>query len=652
MNSKHEVINRIRENFPQELRDLDQWVVWRIEARDGKPTKVPYSIAGYRAASDKPKTWSSFADATNTYANDNYNGVGFMFSESDPYAGIDFDKCIEGNYIDPEKLKHIDRLDSYSEISQSKTGAHVIVRANLPPGGRKSNKHGIEMYDRLRFFVVTGDRMTDTPFSINDRQSIVNQFHAEIFPQKNETVAEHRPSEPVSIDDTTLLQKMFASRNGADIESLWRGNLTDYSGDHSAADLSLCNHLAFWTGNDPSRIDSLFRQSGLYRAEKWGRAARTGETYGAGTISRAINTTRTVYSPTIYKNGNGNGSHNHNDDEKEAPKAGIVEESPQAVNIDALLLRENTDDEGHAQCVHALYGGKFIHSPAIGWLHYVGTHWSAEGSDAAVERAITATLTRRAHLALSNDPVRYADLLKKCVRSHGRVGGIKGQLQSLEYVSTASFDSNPDLLNCKNGVVNLRTGEITPHLPSQHFLSCSPIEYKPDADSTHWCKWLADATSPDYANYLQMAVGYTLTGHTNEEVLFYMYGKPRSGKGTFTDAVLGIMGEEMGQSVSFSLFTAKNDVDSQNFAFAPLQKARFISASESNKSERFNEGKVKMVTGGDRIYCCYKGHDQFNYKPKFKIWLSSNWPVNADPDDEAVWGTRPADYIPKLTPGQ
>ena len=373
MNTKHEVINRIRENFPQEMRDLDQWVVWRIEARDGKPTKVPYSIAGYRAASDKPETWSSFTDAVDAYASENYSGVGFMFSESDPYAGIDFDKCIQDGQFDPEKLKHVDRLDSYSELSQSKTGAHVIVRAVLPPGGRKSNRHGIEMYDRLRFFVVTGDHMNDTPYEVYERLDVVNQFHAEIFPPKNETVVEYRPSEPVNIDDTTLLQKMFASRNGADIESLWRGSLTDYSGDHSAADLSLCNHLAFWTGNDPSRIDSLFRQSGLYRADKWGRSARTGETYGAGTISRAIAATQTTYAPTVYTNGNGNGNGSHNHSEPKYTSKTIVMSEPPTV--DPVPETEHLTDLGNGLRMARLYGRNLRYTEAWGWTIWDGVRW-------------------------------------------------------------------------------------------------------------------------------------------------------------------------------------------------------------------------------------------------------------------------------------
>jgi putative DNA primase/helicase len=140
------------------------------------------------------------------------------------------------------------------------------------------------------------------------------------------------------------------------------------------------------------------------------------------------------------------------------------------------------------------------------------------------------------------------------------------------------------------------------------------------------------------ANWLQLAVGYSLTGHSSEEILFYLFGPPRSGKGTFTETLLALLGKPLSAEVNFSTFTEKRGKDDQNFDLAPLKPCRLVVASESNEHERFNEGKIKSITGGSEIYCAFKHHDQFNYKPQFKIWLSSNHPVNADPTDDAVWG--------------
>ena len=139
------------------------------------------------------------------------------------------------------------------------------------------------------------------------------------------------------------------------------------------------------------------------------------------------------------------------------------------------------------------------------------------------------------------------------------------------------------------------------------------------------------------ADGLQLAVGYALTGHTREEVLFYLYGPPRAGKGAFTEALLALLGSPLAKEINFGTFTAQRTGDTQNFDLAPLKPCRLVAASESNSYERFNEAKVKGITGGNEIYCAFKHKEHFNYRPQFKVWLSSNQPVNADPDDDAVW---------------
>lgn len=321
-----------------------------------------------------------------------------------------------------------------------------------------------------------------------------------------------------------------------------------------------------------------------------------------------------------------------------ASKPGAATGDDDTRRRDGFLLTYGLHDEGNAQCVNAYYGGSFLHTDSHGWLRHVVTHWVQEGGEAAVERAITATLEARISAAVAADSQRYSEVIKRSIPDRKRVVGAKGQLQSLVYADIASFDNNPDLLNCPNGVVDLRTGQSTPHSPTQRFMYCTAVEYKPNTDYTEVVNFLSSATSPEVADWLQMAVGYSLTGHTREEVLFYLWGPPRGGKGTFTDGIMKAVGGPVAQAIQFSTFTADRGKDDQNFDLAPLKSARFIAASESNTSERFNEAKVKQVTGGDSVRCAFKHRDQFEYKPMYKIWLSSNNPVNADPDDDAVWG--------------
>lgn len=314
-------------DFPAAMRDLDQWVGYKIILKEGadKPTKVPYSPLGdYEASSTEPKTWSTFETACAAVDAFGYDGKGFVFTKHDPYAGIDFDNCVVDGVIKPEIWAWVQRLDSYAEYSPSGTGVHVVIIGTMPGGkGRKNSERGIEMYDRGRYFTVTGKHIEGTPSTANERQSQLDALLAEFFPtKKSSTQSTQPPPAEIPADDRELLERMFASASGEKIRRLWHGDMSAYPGkdgkpDHSGADQALCNFLAFWTGNDAARMDRLFRQSKLYR-EKWNR-----QDYRDRTINEAIAATSEVYKGTrktveiadpppnsaTYVNGNGAGPH-------------------------------------------------------------------------------------------------------------------------------------------------------------------------------------------------------------------------------------------------------------------------------------------------------------------------------------------------------
>ncbi len=152
---------------PKELCERPQWVVWRLEDRDGKPTKVPYCAGtGRHASSADAATWVPYDDAVRAAMNGTYSGIGFVLSKDDPYTGIDLDHVrdpVTGE-VDPVAMRIVERLNSYTEVSQSGTGLHVLVQATLPGPGRRTRLVGalrddaqIEMYDSGRYFVMTGD---------------------------------------------------------------------------------------------------------------------------------------------------------------------------------------------------------------------------------------------------------------------------------------------------------------------------------------------------------------------------------------------------------------------------------------------------------------------------------------------------------------
>jgi primase-polymerase (primpol)-like protein len=270
------------------MTNRNQWVCWRTEDRDGNPTKVPVDPStGRFASTTDPSTWCSF-DRAREYAQDTEDvaGLGFVFTEGDPFVGVDLDDCRHPDTGRPTEVARdvVDRLDSYTEVSPSATGYHVIVRGDLPEG---RNRHGdIECYATSRYFTVTGDHVSGTPERIEERSEGLAAIHTEyVAAETAETTTEaHRAS--VTLDDKELVEKATRAANGEQFERLWNGSTADYPS-HSEADMALCCHLAFWTGSDLEQMDRLFRDSGLMR-KKWDEVHfADGSTYGEKTISRA-----------------------------------------------------------------------------------------------------------------------------------------------------------------------------------------------------------------------------------------------------------------------------------------------------------------------------------------------------------------------------
>ncbi len=140
------------ENIPEELKVRPQWIVW--DAVGEKPDKVPYSAkTGRKASSTDLMTWSTFEEALEAYEQDGYAGVGFVFCSGDPYAGVDVDGCVdEVGQIADWALEIVCYLDSYTELSATGSGLHIIVRGDVP----NRRKDGVECYSSKRFFTVTG----------------------------------------------------------------------------------------------------------------------------------------------------------------------------------------------------------------------------------------------------------------------------------------------------------------------------------------------------------------------------------------------------------------------------------------------------------------------------------------------------------------
>ena len=297
---------------PAELKQLSQWVLWREEIRDSKPTKIPYQINGQKAKSNDATTWTDFQTAANTYQRQSIktNGIGFMFSPTDPYCGIDLDDCLcENQNIKTWAKPIVDRLKSvgYGEVSPSGNGIKFWTRAQLPaetkhkvylttdgtvcPQGNNTTG-AIEAYDKTRYFTITGKGK----YPIRDGQQVINWLYEKYLkPQPKPYQAQNHKQTSQHLSNDDIIEKIRQSRQCHKFEALMHGNTTGY-GSESEADIALCAVIAFWT-QDIHTIDAIFRQSALMRP-KWDEKHRSdGATYGQMTIEAAITNRTQTYTP-------------------------------------------------------------------------------------------------------------------------------------------------------------------------------------------------------------------------------------------------------------------------------------------------------------------------------------------------------------------
>lgn len=278
------------ENIPPEMKKLKNWVCWRLEEKG----KVPYHVSRDPASTNDPSTWNTFDNIINNkyFYKYEFDGIGFVFTEKTGLVGVDFDHIRDPvtGIIDPIALEEIRAFNSYTEISQSGTGVHIICRGTLPVDGRKIGNR--EMYKNKRFFALTGNVLDEYPKLINEAQEAINKYYTKWFPEKEKSTLEACKS-PVISDNEVLSLCRSAKNKDKFIKLFDEGNKEDYKNekgeiDDSTADQALCSLIAFYT-QDPGQIDKVFKRSKLYR-EKWNR-----EDYKDSTINKTLDGLTTVY---------------------------------------------------------------------------------------------------------------------------------------------------------------------------------------------------------------------------------------------------------------------------------------------------------------------------------------------------------------------
>jgi len=598
------------ESIPQDLKVIPQWVNWRERIKNGKPTKIPInSITKKWASVNKADTWCDFETAVSNYQTNGSDGIGFVLTKDDPFIGLDIDKCRDPQTgkIDSSAQQIMNDIASYTEISPSGTGIRIFAKGKLPPNGRK--RGNIEMYDSDRYLTLTGHHHPGAPELIFDRQNEIENLHAKALGAKNRR--EKSPnSKSNSISSSELLQKAFQSKKGDKIKRLYNGYWSDFPS-QSEADLSLCNHLAFFSENNPLVIDRLFRQSGLFR-KKWDvKHYSDGKTYGEMTIQKALK---------FVDNSN----------------------DSQILTFSRIRGGYHLTDYGNAERLVALHGNDIRFCPARKkWYIWNGNRWNIDnvGRIMQLSKKTVRTIYREASNA--NEKAKRTEIVKHASKSEAEQR-IKAMIKLAESeqgipVLPEELDSDPMLFNVSNGTIDLHTGKLLKHDRKHLITKISPVEFDPAIKAPIWESFLNKimAGNLDSITYLKRIIGYSLTGNISEQCFFFFYGEGANGKSTFIETIRLLMGD-FSKQADFNTFLKSNNNSIRN-DIARLIGARFVSAVEADSGEKLDEVIIKRVTGGDTISARFLYAETFEYKPTFKIFLVANNKPVIQGTDEAIW---------------
>lgn len=600
--------------IPEELKKLPNWV-------NCYKDKIPRDPkTGNAAKTSDPSTWGTFEQAAEAVAAHGVPYIGFVFDGKSGYFGVDLDNCIDNiDFCD----EFVETLQSYAEMSQSGRGLHIICKGVLPSGARR--RGGVEMYSTGRYFICTGNIYNEKYTEVKNCTEQIKILHSKYLPSNSTGVVHEASAGGLGLDDTEVIDKARASKGGELFSLLYSGSWSGIYSSQSEADLALCNQLAFWTGRDYAQMDRLFRSSGLYR-DKWDKKRGT-ETYGSITIGKAIASCGAVYEPRNDFRQDGDTS-----------LAMAVFKAPER--------KYDATDTGNARRLYDRYGNIMRYSyNRKKWYFWDGKKWQIDDSGEVKKLADNICEDLKREAFLQEDEDMQQQMLKfahKTAASKAKEAMIK-ECQHLDGIPATpdEFDSYPDFLNCQNGVINLRNGELMQHDASLMMSRMCLSEYDTrHSPPTMWLKFLDDVTAgnKDLQEYIQRCVGYSISGSTREQCAYFLYGLGNNGKSTFLDTIAEVLGGYSANAQPDTLMMqSKLMGGGANSDIARLKSVRFVTSEEPTEGVRLNEGLLKQLTGGSKITCRFLYGDEFEYAPEFKIWVATNHKPIIRGTDLGIW---------------
>jgi putative DNA primase/helicase len=302
-------------------------------------------------------------------------------------------------------------------------------------------------------------------------------------------------------------------------------------------------------------------------------------------------------------------------------------------------------DVGNGRRLVDAFGSTVRYTPNVGWFIWDGNYWKPDMQMKSIKEVskMVSTVIASEVANYSVDDPRAADLVKHAnkAKSNSSIENMISQGSSDERIQVPvdEWDNNPYLLGVKNGVIDLKTGELKAGRPDLHLTKRSPISYTQGLRNVRWETFLSEATGgdPELINWLQLAVGYTLTGLNSQDILFLIYGPPGSGKNTFIETIFEALGSaQYAWALDSNVLALGDRVSSTDeYHMAELRGRRMIWVDELPESERIKENQVKKLTGSGTIQGRSPGEKPIQFVSQGKLWISTNHrPIITD---DAMW---------------
>src|SRR5215204_3503495 len=262
--------------------------------------------------------------------------------------------------------------------------------------------------------------------------------------------------------------------------------------------------------------------------------------------------------------------------------------------------------------------------------------WDERGEAVKLAHATARSIFHEAADAEGEDEQKAITKWALASQNESRINAMLSQARPYLAVGMEELDCDPWLVNCQNGTLDLRTGRLKDHNPSDRITKIVPVDYDPDAPAPRFKRFLKEALMDDaLIKFVKRYSGYTLTGITRERLLAILYGFGKNGKTTLAELLRDVMGDYATNTDTETLLMKRyqgvgNDV-------AALKGARFVSAAEVEQGRRLAESKVKQLTGRDTVTARFLFGEPFNFTPEFKLWLSTNNKPVIQGTDDAIW---------------